>query len=717
MGAFDTFMEDVETGADKSPIKPLYACNYKKEESFHKWLKDTFQTLMSENEGRIREVGENHRLYKGLLSNSQLSGLRGEGFNNYKTMVRDEELFVNYMKSLTDEQVNKINESKPVMDVRPVHNEHDDKVGAKISKAILDTLTYMYNFDKTVIDVTRNSKIAGDEFLHFFWNPHKGPIHPSVRGGKKQPLLDENGRPEKDEDGKIIYVDPDLRIGEVDWEVVDTRHMLPEPSKIFKDANWVMRLKREYVHDLRLEYPDKANKIKVVKATDTSINGMTERHLKSLETKEQALVIYFYHKKHKYMKNGYFAKATLDTVLEMGDSKYNMESLPFVQRVDKVIPGEMHGQSFMHDAKALQSNLIDMDSMRLGNLKLCSHPKWFVEQGSVSIQSLGSGRTVVQTRPGTAPPQLSAPPTIPADLTMFRQELKQEMRLLATGGTNEPGKPPPGVTAGVALQFLKEEENKRYNTDIAAHLDMIKESYEMMLSIAHQYYEESDERFLKILGKNNEHTAISFKKIDPNTPFDIRLSHTSGLPEAKSARIQTILDLSSQYEGLFTKEEIIHLLELGDTNKFYDQATAAVMAAESTVEDLLQGNGVMEPQAHKNLIVWWKVFNTEMQKRSFDEKLPKPIRQAVLDYMGAIEMLMVEKANKNIAFAQEMSLLSNFPCVFNMPELPPIDPATMDGTEGATGTQPIIDPGTSQGSMDGDQGDKPMLKKRSDAGY
>jgi len=717
MSSFDQFYNDVEGGADKAPIKPLYACEYKKEAVFHKWLKNSFQTLMTEHEDRIREVGENHKLYKGIVSNTMLSGNRGEGYNSYKVSIKDEELFVNYMKALTDEQVNKITEVKPSVDVLPVHNEHDDKVGAKIAKAIIDTRFYEDNFDKTMREVTRRTKIAGEDYLHFFWDKNKGPRHPSVRSGKPVYLMDENGRPELDEEGKKILIDKDLRIGEVSWELIDTRHMLPEPSECFEDANWVIRLKREYVHDIRLEYPDKANRVKAIKATDTSINGMTEKHLKSMELKEQTLVLYFYHKKHKYMKEGYFAKATLDCVLEAGSFPYEMDKLPFVRRGDKELPGEMHAQSFMHDVKALQANEIDMTSMMMQNLKLCSMPKWFVEQGSVSIQSLGSGRTVVQTRPGTKTPQLAAPPTIPNDLFSFRQDNRDQMRLLATGGVNAPGQAPPGVTAGVALQYLNEEENKRYNTDMAANFDFIRESSEMILSLSNQFYDEGDERFLRLLGKNNEHTAMSFKKINPNMPFDVRISHTTGLPETKSAKVQTIIDLGDKFEGLFSKEQIIDMLDLGATNKMYDLATAAVRSAEETYENLLQGIAVTEPQTYENLIVAWKVFIAEVQRNSFKTNVPENIREAVLDYIGTMEMLMVEKATTNVAFATELSTLSLFPVRFEMPEVEPVDPALMSGEEGAPGSQPVIDPNVSQGSEMPSPEDDQMLKKRSDAGY
>lgn len=720
MSTFDDFYNDMESGADKQPIRPLYAINYKDKKQLHKWIKDTFYALMEDNKDRIREVSENYKLYKGNVSNSSLSGRRGEGYNTYKINIKDEELFVNYMKQLTDEQVNKINEVKPAIDVVPVHNEHNDKVAAKIAKSIIDTRFYEDNFDKILRKVTRRSKIAGEDYLHIYWNPDKGDLHPAYKEaqseGRKLPLLDDNGQQMKDDDGKPMYVEQEVRIGEVDYELVDTRHMLPEPVDSWEDAKWVIRLKREYVHDLRVMYPKMAKEIKVIDADHVSINGMTNKHLRGMQQKDQTLVLYLYHKKDKNMHGGYFAKATLDCVLECGKMKDDHGKLPFIKRSDKELEDEQHAQSFMHDVKALQAQHIDLTSMMLRNIKLCSHPKWFAEQGSVSIQSLGSGRTIVQTRPGAKQPILSAPPTIPGDVFNFRDTLKMDMRSLGTGAVNEPGQPPPGITAGVALQFLNEQENKRYNTDMAGHFDFIKEGSTMTLQIAAQYYDEADGRFLRILGKNNEHTAMSFKQVDLNRPYDIRLTHTTGLPETKSAKIQTILDLAGNFEGLFSKEQLVDLLELGDTNKMYDQATAAVKSAESTLEDLLQGNPVMEPQPYENLIVAWKVFVAEIQKRSFKEKVPENIRQDILDYINALEYMMVEKANINPTFGAELSQLSLFPVQFEIPKPEPIDPMMMSGEEGAPGSQPLVDAGASDGSEAASPQEEVMMNQRADAG-
>lgn len=158
---------------------------------------------------------------------------------------------------------------------------------------------------------------------------------------------------------------------------------------------------------------------------------------------------------------------------------------------------------------------------------------------------------------------------------------------------------------------------------------------------------------------------------------------------------------------------------MGDTNKMYDQATAAVKCAESILEDLLQGNQAMEPQKYHNYIVFWKIFVAEIQKRSFSEKLPDGIRQTILDYIGTLEMLMVEKANVNQVFAAELATLALFPIEYILPPAPVVDPAMMDGTEGAPGTEPLIDPAMSDGSEQAlpDEEGETMMNKRSDAGY
>jgi hypothetical protein len=150
------------------------------------------------------------------------------------------------------------------------------------------------------------------------------------------------------------------------------------------------------------------------------------------------------------------------------------------------------------------------------------------------------------------------------------------------------------------------------------------------------------------------------------------------LPDSKSAKIQTIIDLSDKFPGLFAPEQILDLVDLADTNKFNDIASSSIHSAESLYEDLIQGRPVAEPQPYENLIIHWQTFISAMQDRNFKEQIPEDRRNAVIDYVRALEMLMHQKSLENMMFAQKLQTLELFPVIYILPPPPlPMDPTLM----------------------------------------
>ncbi len=106
----------------------------------------------------------------------------------------------------------------------------------------------------------------------------------------------------------------------------------------------------------------------------------------------------------------------------------------------------------------------------------------------------------------------------------------------------------------------------------------------------------------------------------------------------------------------------------------------SLRASESIIQDLLVGNPVPPPEGYEDLFVYWEVFSSYIQDRSFKEAVPVQLKQNVLDYLRAIEALMVEKATKNQMFAQKLMTLELFPLVFELPPaLPEVMPAPASG--------------------------------------
>jgi hypothetical protein len=185
---------------------------------------------------------------------------------------------------------------------------------------------------------------------------------------------------------------------------------------------------------------------------------------------------------------------------------------------------------------------------------------------------------------------------------------------------------------------------------------------QLMLSIAGQYYRVEDDRLLRIVGKNHEHEITHFAFSNFNRPYDIRVASGSALPEEKGARMRAIVELVEKLpEGTFSTQQILDLLDLGSVDKLYNLGTKSLRAAESIIQDLLMGNPVPEPEGYEDLMTYWQTFSTYIQDRTFKEAVKPENKQAVLDYLLAIEALMAEKAEKNQAFAQ---MVLSLPLVF-----------------------------------------------------
>lgn len=715
---FKTFDDLDAYGADGKNLKitPYFTVAHKEEKERFQWLKDSFMEMVDRSESRFKCINTNYRFYKGQV----LLGDRAYRENDVDEVVdrsKDTKLYVNYIRKLLEEQVNRLLEIKPNVDVMPVHNEQNDKIGSKIGKYIIDSVWYELNIDKVLRHTTNATKIAGSHYVGVLWDPEKGQIdkdfkEASKKTGGKVPVLDDN-----DEEIEGAYISRAPAEGDIVFEHIDARKMFLEPVSTgeWSDVNWCMVIRVEYRDVLKRRYPNKDNCLGKFNPVDAGIHYIAQEEIDRINREGKTMTITLYHRPTIDLPEGAEVVFTVDGILESGPHKYKHENLPFVRRTDVDTPGELEAESFMEDVKGLQIQYFALTSGILANQKLFAYPKWFVPQGSVSPQALANGRGVLQYK-GPRPPTVYSPSPTPPEIFNTREGFREEMRYIGTGSENTPGTPPAGITAGVALQFLREEDLKRFNTDIAKHFDFIKEMALLTLSVCGQYMTKDHSRMDKLVGNNEIHSLRDFAKVDLNGPYDVRVAQSSGLPDTKAARVQTIIDLASQFEGLFTREQLLDALNLGDANKMFDQATAAVQSAEAIVEDILQGISVTEPQLFENLIVHWKVIMTRMQQRDFKERVSEERRDALIDYLAAVEMLMLEKTESNPKFAQEVEQLSLFPAAFVIPPPPPPPALPGEIEEGDPRGEPLVDPMQNDGSGSADPGLEIMASERADAG-
>lgn len=667
--------------------KAIWEIGFDKEDDLLKWLVAEVDYLETKNRDRIDEIRKHIALYKGIHYQSQ------EG----KTSNRDREdtsskykqkVVVNHIYDMCEQKVSAAVKFKPNISVVPQNDDIDDAYSAKIAKYAWDNLQEQQDFDMKLASCARRSIITDSAWLFIEWNPDLGPeIKESQDLESDITMINQDGKEIKDQFGRLKKFSKKqhgpVNIGDVELKIVGSQKIFLEDKDSFEKCNFLIRKELEDIPILKKRYGSKADKIKiddVVSTWDYNKNEETKAY-------NQTHVYYFYHKYTREVGKGRFIKFTKTALLENRELPYQHGDFPCERLIEIEIPEEVHGKGSFNNGKHLQAHVNNLTSMIMRNQYMAAHPKWFVPQGSTNLDTLGNDLTIVQYRGAQAPVLSQANPT-GAETYNLRKILIEEMgQIMGVHGVSR-GEPPPGIKAGVALQFLAEQEHERQNAFIANFNDFIKRIAEKSISVMAQYYEKDDNRIVGLVGSENKHLG---KYLDPShltKPIAVKIQNSSALPKSIAARTQQIIDLSQSFPGMFSQEQIVDMLDLGKTQRFYDQATAAVRCAEENFELLVDGKEAPIPAEYEDHIQHWKVFSAKIQEHSF-KTMPKDRSSKIKEHLMAREMMMFDRAKKNPAYAKQMEALFNFPLLFYPetfvepnPEIMPAEgpaPVAMDG--------------------------------------
>lgn len=682
-----------DLNADKvynQPAKPIYAIdldNPDNEKEILKWLSAELDFLEHENEPRIRIQRRNLALYKGIqYQESEARAENRDRAADRSTFLR--KIVANHLFDLTKNRASRLIKFRPAVAILPTNDELEDKLSAKACKGLLDHIWYENDFEGVVqLELATHAMITGESYLFIEWDKDKGPLSPAYlkakkKHGNKIPLLDENGQQRKDDNGQPMFVEKPIRIGDVNYRIELSPEVLLDKQPKLSAVKYCFTRRQHSVDALRIQYPDKAGDIKSHNDQIYDYDRMEIRPVRN-----EVTVFTFIAKKQPGMEKGRLIRFTKDCILENVEAPFSHDGLPFIRFTDIDYPGELYGHSFFEIIKGLTGTYNNLTNMILRNILLVSHPKWMVPAGSVALDKLGNDITIVQYK-GPQPPALAVAQSVPADVFKFRADLKEEFQQISGVFGVSRGEPPPGIKAGVALQFLSEQESERYNELVLKWNECIRQVAELTLSVAHDYYDDSDERMVRVLGKNNEYMTQFFRVADLNSDYDIRIQNSSALPKSVAARTQTLLDLSERFPDKFTGEQVIDMLDLAQSDKFVDSATVAVRTAEAETEKLLeatpQESEAMSPQEFENHLIHWRIHTKQIQEFSFKYKTAPEKQKNLVDHVFTHEMFMLEQAKVNPKFAQMLSDLELFPMFYRV-KVPaePMPAPVMPGEAGA----------------------------------
>lgn len=686
--------QNSDTGKNE---KPVWEVGFNDEKELLKWLNREFKDIEQNSDGRINDIKKNIALYKGVHYYSQEARVSRRDREEVTSKYR-QKVVVNHLYEITERKVAKAVKFKPNVAVTPVQDESEDRHSAKVSKMVYDHIYEFESLDMKNAQAVKLCFVTGEAYAFIEWDPDKGPEIEETRKAREEgielPVLDDEGNEVKDNLGKAMKIKDPIAQGDVSVKIVNPMYVFPERKRNWEDLTFIFRKEIKDLAEMKKRYPKKADEIKA----DKEASYFDFSKFEESKMQREVWVHHFYHKKTKMCPEGRHVIFTKDAILYNRPLDYSHGDFPCERLCEIEIPDELHGQSsFMH-GRALQGHHNNLVSMQVRNQYMCAHPKIAVPQGSVKLESLGNDITIVQYKGGIPPQVLQFNPTSPQTIELA-ERMKEDMGVLMGVQGVSKGEPPPGVKAGVALQFLSEQEHERSNSFVASYNDFVRRCAAKIISVAGDKYKEDDRRILRVLGKNNEYLSEFLDPKHLTKSFDFRIQNSSSLPKSVPARTQTLIDLSERWPDMFTKEQIMDMLEMGNVNRFYDESTAAIKAAEQAYEMMVDGKEVPAPAEYQDHINWWKIFASRIQSIQF-MKMPEETKQLILDHLEAREMLMVEKMEKNPVFAEQLNAIPSWPMLYEKPAPPPgMDmPPPMEGGPMGPGPEGEMPPPPQQGS-------------------
>lgn len=667
---------DVEMqGESVRPIWTLTDLDNKDE--MHKWCESAYALELRRARTFRSTAIRNLQIYKGKFTAEPASKPEYQNANaqGYRP-PRAAKLTVNHLQDLVVQKVSRAIKNKPSVIISPANSEYSDRVAAKIVKAWVDYELYRMDFDSVVTEVLTAALIMGESYIAVLWDPGAGEMHPEWKAAVSEakankakpriPMTDpETDEPVLGEDGKQLYIEKPIYVGDVSLQCRTPLNTLVELGSAFPKARYVIFEDLRDLDELKVLYPKSSQELD----NDASISewaGAIDLPPGSLGNK--VLVRTMYWAGSEFLASGRFVQWTSRTVLENRSLPEKYTALPITRFTDIDIPNEQRGMSFFTHGRALNATINDFTTIIRRNAVMMSNPKWVVPRGSkIKRESISNDISIIEFD-GPEPPKVIAAPPLSQEIIQLRNELRSDMQTILGSSDTSRGNPPPNVRSALALQSLDEQEEQRSNSGVAKHSGLIRDTIKMAIATASAYYEPNDKRLIPIIGKDNAFMLKEFDFSALSKSFDIRVTSNTGLPSGKALRTQTLIELKTAFPTALKDEMVLDMLQIGDSDKFFDKTTVAVKAAQAENEALLEGSDIEDPTSYEGLTVHWNSHVLEMQSRGYKTVLPPEAHQKFETHLKATEYLMLQAARKNPAFALELIKLPNFPLFFEISE-------------------------------------------------
>lgn len=250
--------------------------------------------------------------------------------------------------------------------------------------------------------------------------------------------------------------------------------------------------------------------------------------------------------------NGRYVATCMDKVLinsdrlpiktEEGKWYYSLDDFHF-----NYVPGRFWSDSGVNDLITAQNTINEIDQALAINRKGLGRPK-IITAGDIGLKRVsegGQGFILISYDPLMAsgiPPKFESGLPLPVQILEERRINKEQIQDLAGDPKNIlRGSPPSARSSGVQIDILRETAQQGHYPDTDRYNRGMNRVYKKRLLLAKELY--TEERIVKIVGKNGNISVKTFKASDLRNNTDVRLELDSGIASTRAGQTQIIMDL------------------------------------------------------------------------------------------------------------------------------------------------------------------------------
>lgn len=449
----------------------------------------------------------------------------------------------NHIAPLVETRLAKLQRVRPRMTVRPASSDENDRLSAKAAAKILQSACAKLDISELVGRATMWSEICGTAFYKIVWDSS---------GGKE--LGKRDGRSVCEGDVRVDVCSP----FEIYPDALSRQSVADCESIIHARAVSVGDIRRLYGVTVAAENTDlvtDAGKFLSGGLDGTGVSPMVGRE----SARDCCLLIERYTRPTADNEAGEYVAVAGGKVLLCGPLPYrcgadSKPDLPFVKQECVARAGCFFGVSMVERCIPLQRAFNAVKNRKHEFMNRIAMGVLAVEDGSVDTdnletEGLSPGKILVY-RQGSTPPTLLDPGRVPADFQYEEDRLLSEF--VAVTGVSDimrSSSVPSGMTSGVALQLLIEQDDTRLSVTAENVRSAVKGVAKCMLRLYKQFARRP--RLVRFVGDDGDVELIRFTASDIGCD-DVVFETENELTSTPAQRQSMLFDLLNM--GLLSDE-------------------------------------------------------------------------------------------------------------------------------------------------------------------